>query len=69
MTIKYRSTRGKQNGLSFEEVVLGGLASDKGLFVPETIPTLTLDEIEKVVQHNFSSFNFNNFCVDVRCDR
>ena len=48
MSIKYKSTRGKQNGLSFEEVVLGGLATDKGLFVPETIPSFTIAEIEKV---------------------
>lgn len=48
MTIRYRSTRGKQNGLRFEEVVLGGLATDRGLFVPEKIPTMTMEEIEKV---------------------
>ena len=50
MTIKYRSTRGKQNGLRFEEVILGGLATDRGLFVPESIPTFTNEEIEKVVE-------------------
>jgi len=48
MTIKYRSTRGKQQGLSFEEVVLGGLATDKGLYIPETIPKFTIEEIEQV---------------------
>jgi threonine synthase len=48
MTIKYRSTRGQQSGLSFEQVVLGGLATDKGLYVPESIPTMTAAEIEKV---------------------
>lgn len=48
MPIKYRSTRGKQNGLSFEQVVLGGLATDKGLFVPESIPTMSMTEIEQV---------------------
>ena len=48
MTIKYRSTRGKQNGLRFEEVILGGLATDRGLFVPESIPQFTIEEIEKV---------------------
>jgi threonine synthase len=48
MPIKYRSTRGKQAGLSFEDVVLAGLASDKGLYVPETIPNFSNAEIEKV---------------------
>lgn len=49
MSVRYKSTRGVQGGsLSFEEVVLGGLASDKGLFVPESIPTFSLEEINKV---------------------
>lgn len=49
MSVRYKSTRGvRGESLSFEEVVLGGLAGDKGLFVPETIPTFTLDEINKV---------------------
>ena len=49
MTIRYRSTRGKQNGLRFEEVVLGGLATDRGLYVPETIPSMSMADIEKVL--------------------
>ena len=48
MTITYKSTRGKQTGLSFEEVVLGGLATDKGLYIPENIPKMSIEEIEKV---------------------
>lgn len=35
---RYLSTRGDDYGLSFEEVVLKGLASDGGLYVPEEIP-------------------------------
>ncbi|KAL1518593.1 hypothetical protein AB1Y20_002881 [Prymnesium parvum] len=38
--IRYRSTRGGQSGLSFSEAVLQGLASDRGLFVPEVVPRL-----------------------------
>ncbi|KAH3918483.1 threonine synthase [Parastagonospora nodorum] len=37
---RYLSTRGGSYDLSFEEVVLKGLASDGGLFIPEEIPTL-----------------------------
>lgn len=48
MTIKYKSTRGQQTGLSFEEVVLGGLATDKGLYLPESIPQFTTAQIENV---------------------
>jgi threonine synthase len=48
MPTKYRSTRGGHNGMSFEEVVLGGLATDKGLYVPESVPAVSADEIESV---------------------
>ncbi|KAJ5161091.1 threonine synthase [Penicillium capsulatum] len=37
---RYLSTRGAEYGLSFEDVVLKGLASDGGLFIPEQIPSL-----------------------------
>jgi threonine synthase len=37
---RYLSTRGSESGRSFEEVVLKGLASDGGLFIPEQIPSL-----------------------------
>ncbi|KAJ0162290.1 Threonine synthase [Colletotrichum tanaceti] len=35
---RYLSTRGEDSGFSFEEVVLKGLATDGGLFIPEHIP-------------------------------
>ncbi len=43
--MKYISTRGQAPSLSFEEVVLTGLASDGGLYVPETLPTFSAEEI------------------------
>ncbi|MCE3232352.1 MAG: threonine synthase, partial [Rickettsiaceae bacterium] len=43
--MKYISTRGKAPKLSFEDAVIAGLASDGGLYVPETIPTFTQAEI------------------------
>jgi threonine synthase len=45
MTIKYISTRGKSPALSFEEVVLAGLAPDGGLYVPDSIPVFSAAEI------------------------
>ena len=36
--MKYISTRGKAPALGFEEVLLTGLASDGGLYVPESLP-------------------------------
>ncbi|KAI8319951.1 putative threonine synthase [Martensiomyces pterosporus] len=41
--MKYRSTRGQVKGQSFESVVLEGLASDGGLYIPEQLPALPSD--------------------------
>ena len=43
--MRYVSTRGEAPVLSFGEAMLTGLARDGGLYVPETIPTLSADEI------------------------
>lgn len=43
--MKYVSTRGKAPVLNFEEVLLAGLASDGGLYVPETYPQFSQAEI------------------------
>lgn len=43
--MKYISTRGQAPALTFEEVVLTGLAPDGGLYVPETLPTFSSEEI------------------------
>lgn len=41
----YVSTRGEAPPLSFADALLAGLARDGGLYVPESWPTLTADEI------------------------
>ena len=43
--MKYISTRGQAPALTFEEAMLTGLARDGGLYVPETIPQISADEI------------------------
>ncbi len=43
--MKYISTRGQAPALNFEQVLLTGLASDGGLYVPATLPTFSRDEI------------------------
>ena len=48
-SVKYKSTRGGSDSLSFEDVVMRGLAEDGGLFVPETIPAFTVAQIENVI--------------------
>ena len=39
--MKYISTRGQSPALSFCEILLGGLAPDGGLYLPETYPQIT----------------------------
>ncbi|WP_296614276.1 threonine synthase [Sphingomonas sp.] len=41
----YVSTRGAAPALDFREVTLAGLANDGGLYIPETWPSLSRDEI------------------------
>jgi len=43
--MRYISTRGDAPILSFSEVLLAGLANDGGLYVPETLPRFSTDEI------------------------
>jgi threonine synthase len=44
--MKYISTRGNAPELTFEEVLLTGLAVDGGLYVPKEVPTFSTEEIE-----------------------
>jgi len=43
--MNYISTRGQAPKLKFADVLLAGLASDGGLYVPESLPTFSRDEI------------------------
>ena len=43
--MRYISTRGEAPILEFDEVLLAGLATDGGLYVPETWPCFSADEI------------------------
>nr|WP_237687964.1 threonine synthase [Sneathiella sedimenti] len=44
--VRYISTRGKAPVLNFEEVVLTGLARDGGLYLPESWPQFSREDIE-----------------------
>ena len=44
--MNYQSTRGGQTGISASQAIVQGLSRDGGLFVPETLPTLTKEEWE-----------------------
>jgi threonine synthase len=43
--VKYVSTRGEAPVLGFEDALLAGLARDGGLYVPETWPVFSPDQI------------------------
>ena len=44
--MRYVSTRGGVDPLPFKDILLEGLAPDGGLFVPESVPKLTADELQ-----------------------
>ncbi|HSP57277.1 MAG TPA: threonine synthase, partial [Halomonas sp.] len=56
--MRYISTRGQAPALSFEEVVLTGMASDGGLYVPETIPELSHDELADMAGLSYAEIAF-----------
>lgn len=51
--MKYRSTRGKVQALSFEDVLFSGYASDGGLFMPEQIPVVDKTTLERWKQLSY----------------
>ncbi len=57
--MKYISTRGLAPALNFEEVVLTGLAPDGGLYVPETLPTFSQEEIASWAGLSYQELAFN----------
>lgn len=56
--MKYVSTRGEAPSLSFEEVLLTGLARDGGLYLPESWPTFTADEITAMRGKSYQEIAF-----------
>ena len=46
--MKYISTRGQEKELSFEEVLVSGLARDGGLYIPKTWPRISEDDISSL---------------------
>lgn len=58
-TLKYISTRGNAPELEFEDVLLAGLATDGGLYVPETLPTFSLDTIRSWRDLPYHELAFN----------
>lgn len=56
--MKYISTRGDAPDLTFEQVVLAGLAADGGLYVPETLPEFSIEEIASWADLSYQELAF-----------
>lgn len=56
--MKYVSTRGQAEKLDFEGVTLAGLARDGGLYVPESLPKLTPDDIRAMAGQPYADVAF-----------
>ncbi len=56
--MKYISTRGQANPADFESVLLSGLASDGGLYMPETLPEFSAGEIKAFRNASYADIAF-----------
>lgn len=52
--IKYKSTRGGESGITFEQCLFSAYASDNGLYVPEEVPIIPLETILSWKNYTFS---------------
>lgn len=53
--VTYHSTRGSKKTLSFDEVILSGVADDKGLYLPDSV---TLENLSHLTQEDLSYEDF-----------
>ncbi|BBL99998.1 hypothetical protein GL2_00730 [Microbulbifer sp. GL-2] len=56
--MKFVSTRGRAPSLSFADTILTGLASDGGLYVPESLPQFSRDDIAAMVGMDYEQLAF-----------
>ena len=56
-SIKYSSTRGGEAYLSYEDVLLSGLARDGGLFMPEEWPEFSYSDLNEMKQLNYAELS------------
>jgi threonine synthase len=68
-SVTYSSTRGGQKNLSFREVVMVGLAHDGGLFVPDSFPRVSSEELEAWRSLSFADLSVNVIAKFVKDDQ
>ena len=65
--MKFSSTTGKGEEVSFKEAVLGNLTDDGGLYFPSEIPQLTESFLKEIPEMDLPAIGFevlNQFCRD-----
>jgi len=68
-SVTYSSTRGGQKNLSFRDVVMQGLAHDRGLFVPDSFPRVTSEELESWRNLSYADLAVNVIAKFVQDDQ
>ena len=66
--MQYISTRGAAPKQSFLQILLGGLAPDGGLYLPESYPQISLDELKTWQAYNYPELAFavlSKFATDI----
>ncbi len=69
--MKYISTRGQSPAQSFSEILLGGLAPDGGLYLPETYPHFTDADLTRMRGMSYRELAFevlSRFATDIPAD-
>ena len=69
--MKYTSTRGGMAAKSFTEILLGGLADDGGLAIPDHYPKLSQAELQAMRGMNYRGLAFeviSRFATDIPAD-
>lgn len=69
--IQYHSTRGENKRFRFSEVILKGIASDGGLYVPEKIPFIDNAQLGSLIGKSYqelTQFVFEKFETDFRAE-
>ena len=56
-SIKYSSTRGGESSLSYEDVLLSGLARDGGLFMPQEWPQFSHSDLNEMKHLNYAELS------------
>lgn len=69
--MRYISTRGRIDSISFREAVIMGLATDGGLLLPESIPTVSAGELKSWDKLSYSELAFkvmSLFITDIKAE-